>query len=70
MFLEDGSSLDAATDMISSYINFCTDMYLETKEVKLHQNSKPWATKELTVMLNDRQQAFKEKNEKRVKEIQ
>ena len=41
MFLEDGSSLDAATDMISSYINFCTDMYLETKEVKLHQNSKP-----------------------------
>jgi hypothetical protein len=70
VFLEDGGTFHEATDVIPSYIKFCTDVCLETKEVKLFPNTKPWVTKELKLMLRDRHKAFKENNKQKMKEIQ
>ena len=39
-------SVNEATDMISSYINFCEDVLIPTKIVKIFPNNKPWITKE------------------------
>jgi hypothetical protein len=47
VFLDDGCSLDEVADVISSYISFCVDLVLETKEVKVYPNSKPWVSPEL-----------------------
>ena len=53
-----------------SYIKFCTDGCLKTKEVKLFPNTKPRVTKELKLMMRDRQKAFEENNKQKMKEIQ
>ena len=39
-------SVNKVTDVISSYINFCENMLIPTKMVKIFPNSKPWTTKE------------------------
>ena len=55
--------------MISSYINYCTDICLDTKEVKLYQNSTPRVTKEDETMSREKQTAFKEYSRQRMKEM-
>ena len=67
VFLEYGSTLDETTDVISSYINFCVDTVLQTKEIKLYPNSKPWITKDLKQLLKERQSALKERDTMKMK---
>ena len=64
------SPLDEVTDTVSSYINFCIDTLLETKEIKIYSNSKPWITAELKQLLKERYTAFKEGDQPRVKLLQ
>ena len=47
-------SVNEATDVISSYINFCEDMLIPTKMVKIFPNNKPWITKALKKTINNR----------------
>jgi hypothetical protein len=70
VFLDDGSPLDETTDVISSYINFCVDLVLQTKQVKLYPNSKPWVTMDLKQLLKERQSALKENDTQKQKLIQ
>ena len=70
VFLGDGSSLDEAADVISSYISFCVDLVLETKKVKVYPNSKPWVSPELKTLLRDRQAALKDNEREKMKQIQ
>jgi hypothetical protein len=70
VFLDDGSSLDEVADVISSYISFCVDLVLETKEVKVYPNSKPWVSPELKTLLTDRQAALKDNDREKMKKIQ
>jgi hypothetical protein len=70
VFLDDGSSLDEAADVISSYISFCADLVLETKEVKVYPNSKPWVSPELKTLLRERQAALKNNDRHQMKLIQ
>ena len=67
VFLDEDTTLDETTDVISSYINFCVDTVLPTKEIKIYQNSKPWITKDLKHLLKERQSALKEKDTKKMK---
>ena len=44
--------LDRCVDTVSSYITFCTDMLIPTKEIKCYSNNKPWIKKDLKALLN------------------
>lgn len=63
-------SIDEVTDTVSSYIAFCVDHVLESKEIKIYSNTKPWITPELKKLLQERQAAFKEGDQPRVKQLQ
>ena len=57
--LEDTSSdLHEQTEAISSYIDFCVSAVIPTKTIKVYPNNKPWVTKELKDILNEKKRVF------------
>ena len=55
--------MNEATDVISSYINFCEDMLVPAKIVKIFPNNKPWVTKALKKTINEKKIAFQSKQD-------
>ena len=53
---ENESDFDA--DVITEYINFCVECNLPTKSVKSFPNNKPWVTKDLKTLLNEKKNAI------------
>ena len=60
--------LNLLTDCITSYLSFCVDTVIPTKQVKLYPNNKPWVTKDLKQCLNNKKVAFLQGDKNRVKE--
>ena len=58
-------SVNEATDVISSYIDFCEDMLIPTKMVKIFPNNKPWITKALKKTINEKKIAFQSKQDRK-----
>lgn len=48
--------LNLLTDSIFSYLTFCTDAIIPSKQVRLHPNNKPWVTKDLKICLNKKKE--------------
>ena len=61
MLIGASESVNEATDVISSYINFCEDMLIPTKMVKIFPNNKPWITRALKKTINTKKIAFQSK---------
>ena len=59
-------SFDEKVDFVSCYVNFCEDLVSEHKTVKCYPNNKPWVTKELKELINEKKIAFLNKNDKSV----
>lgn len=70
MLINSSASLDEAAEVITDYINFCTDNVVEQKQVKTFSNNKPWVGAPLRSLILSKQTAFKEADEDKVKEIQ
>ena len=70
VFIDTCNNLDELYDHVSCYINFCEDNCFSEKTVKIFKNSKPWVTKEMKCLLNERKKAFKERNIEKGKIIQ
>ena len=47
-------------DVLSSYIQFCEEVNVHTKTVRIYPNSKPWITKNLKKQIIDRNRLFSE----------
>ncbi|XP_055498465.1 uncharacterized protein LOC129701356 [Leucoraja erinacea] len=60
--------LNLLTDSNSSYLSFCVDAVIPTKQVKLYPNNKPWVTKDLKQCLNNKNVAFLQGDKHRVKQ--
>ena len=45
-------------EVVSAYICFCKDSVIQSKTVKLFANNKPWVTKELKLLLNEKKRVF------------
>ena len=58
MFIEAASSLDELTDTISAYVNFCTDISIPVKHIKVFANNKPWITKNVKEIINRKKCIF------------
>jgi hypothetical protein len=58
VFEEVCDSLDSKTDTITDYISFCVDTCIPCKTITLYPNNKPWITKEMKAVLNEKKRAF------------
>ena len=56
--IESSTSIDQATNVITSYIRFCEDNIVSKKSIKIFPNNKPWVTKRIKNTLNDKKIAF------------
>ena len=63
------SDLETNVDVVSEYINFCVDNVITKKEVKCFPNNKPWVTKELKSILNEKKKALAVKDKSKLKDI-
>jgi len=60
----DEDSVDHQTEVITDYINFCTDLCIPTKTFKRKLNEKPWITRQIKDMINEKQDARADENRK------
>lgn len=67
MFKEACTDIDELTDTISGYINFCSNIVLYPKQVTIYPNNKPWVTKDLRYLIQEKHKAFRDKDFARVK---
>ena len=59
MFLQDaGGDVNILSDVVTSYITFCSDLHLERKEVKVFPNNKPWVTSDLRKFIVDKHKSY------------
>ena len=56
--IESSTSIDQATDVITSYIRFCEDNIVSKKSIKNFPNNKPWVTKRIKNTLSEKKIAF------------
>ena len=52
-------NVDDIADTVTSYIQFCEQMVIQTKTVRMFPNNKPRFTKELKGILNEKKHAFR-----------
>lgn len=70
VFFKNDSDLNLLTDSISSYLTFCTDAVIPSKQVRLHPSNKPWVTKGLKICLNKKKLAFLSGDRQKVNELE
>ena len=70
VLVDDTETIDRNVDVITSYINFCTDNIVCKKEVVCYPNNKPWVTKDLKTQLNLKRKYQREKDRENLKNIQ
>ena len=57
-------------ETITDYINFCVDNVIPQKTITIYPNNKPWITKELKLVLNEKKRAFCAGDKTEVKAVQ
>ncbi len=62
--------LKTNVNVVTEYINFCVNNLIAKKEVKCYPNNKPWVTKELKIILNEKKKALAVNDKVKMKEIQ
>ncbi|KAL0147202.1 hypothetical protein M9458_057492, partial [Cirrhinus mrigala] len=52
-----GADTDNLTDCVTEYINFCVDCTVPVKSIRCFPNNKPWVTKDIKALLNEKKKA-------------
>ena len=58
VFRNSCSSLDELTDVVTSYVSFCVDTVIPVKKCKVFPNNKPWVSKQLKHVLNEKKRVY------------
>lgn len=66
VFKDSCNSIDELCETIAGYISFCEDLHSSKKEIISYPNNKPWVSKELKEILNEKK-AFKLKDRDKLK---
>ncbi|XP_051811986.1 uncharacterized protein LOC127536225 [Acanthochromis polyacanthus] len=62
--------IDALTDHITDYINFCAENIVPTRKVRCFSNSKPWVTSELKALLKEKRRVFGSGDKEELRRVQ
>ena len=65
-----GDNINAMTECVTDYINFCVDIIVPTRTVKCFPNNKSWITTDLKKLLNIKKKAFRDGNRELLKTTQ
>lgn len=60
-------TLDEKTEVINDYINFCVQLVIPTKNIKVYPNNKSYITKDIKEIINRWNVAFRNKDPKEIK---
>ena len=63
MFTNATGDLDELTETISEYVNFCVELTIPTKQIKLFSNNKPCITKRVKDIINKKKGLFGKENQ-------
>ena len=58
VFRDSCDSLDELTDVVTSYVSFCVDTVIPVKKSKVFPNNKPWVSKHLKKVLNEKKRVY------------
>ncbi len=53
-----GNSINDLGDAVSSYVTFCVDSLISTKNNVIYPNNQPWITKELKTFINKKKRTY------------
>lgn len=70
VFMDANPELNEFTETVSCYINFCVESIIPIKVVKVYPNNKPWITKRVKDVINQKKQAFGQGDKTKLKEVQ
>ena len=65
-----GDDINALTECVTDYINFCVDTIVPTRTVRCFPNNKPWITSDLKKLLNIKKKAFRDGDRELLKSTQ
>ena len=65
-----GDNCSELTECITDYIHFSVNNTVPTKTIRCFPNNKPWVTKELKVLLNEKKRVFREGDKSELKRLQ
>ena len=69
VFVDNCNDIHDLTETVSDYINFCTEVCIPTKQVKVYPNNKPWINKNIKNVINKKKQLFKSGNPDELKKV-
>ena len=58
VFGQSCQNVDGLNDCVTDYINFCVDIQTREKKVLCYPNNKPWITKDLKKIINEKKFLF------------
>ena len=70
IFIESADNLDQLTETVSDYINFCVQLTIPSRTIKIFANNKPWITPEIKGMINKKKQVFGKGNRVELRSVQ
>ena len=62
--ISENDTIDQQTEVFTDYIKFCTDLCIPTKTITKRNNSKPWITKDIANLIDQKQDAHETGNKK------
>ena len=62
--------IDELTHCITGYINICVDNVIPTRTLQCLPNNKPWITRDIKALLNDKKRVFKAGDKGEIKKVQ
>ena len=65
-----GEDNDSLTECITDYINFCVDCIVPAWTVTCYSNNKPWITKDIKAVLNNKKRTIRDGNRDEVRRVQ
>ena len=70
VFFDACDDVDELNDCVTEYVKYCENLVCERKEVVCYANNKPWVTKELKTLLNQKKYIFAKGNKLELKSKQ
>ena len=68
-FIRSSKVIDELCTTVTEYVKFCKDLFIVRKRVLSYPNTKPWVNKEIRSLLKDKQNAFKDKEREKLKQL-
>ncbi|XP_058038014.1 uncharacterized protein LOC131197679 [Ahaetulla prasina] len=59
IFKDTSADLDELTDTVTSYVSFCEDLCVPTRNLRIHSNNKPWFTPKLKQLRHSKEEAYR-----------